>query len=511
VSENGSVDTVDTATETEELLRHPISHQERSAYRPADFNECVDRISSYFDEFAQSAESWRLKNRGYHSEIERLYRYHVPEGSSVLEVGCGTGELLASLKPSRGLGIDLSEKMIAQAREKFPKYTFVHSAFEAHEVTNQKFDYIVISDTLSFVYDILALFKALKPYCHSRTRIIINIHSRLWQPVLSFAEVLGLKYRKPVLNWVTTEDVTNLLDLAGFETISTDSRMLLPARIPLLSRFLNSAISPFFPFKFLCLTNWVVARLPADPIKSDAALKPTVTIVCPCRNEAGNIPRIVERLPLLGSHTELIFVEGHSKDDTLAACHKAKADNPHLDISVYQQTGKGKKDAVWLGFQHAKGDILMILDADITVTPEELPAFYEAIASGRAEFVNGCRLVYPMEGKAMRFLNLLANKFFSFTFSALISQNVKDTLCGTKVMLKSDYLRLVAGQSYFGEFDPFGDFDLLFGAAKLSLKIVDLPIRYRARTYGETQISRFRHGWMLLKMCAYGLLRLRMR
>jgi len=234
-------------------------------------------------------------------------------------------------------------------------------------------------------------------------------------------------------------------------------------------------------------------------------------VICPCRNEAGNIAQIVERLPRLGSHTELILVEGNSKDDTYSACLQAKAAHPEMDITVLQQTGKGKKDAVWLGFARAKGDILMILDADISVAPEDLSAFYEALANGSAEFVNGSRLVYPMEDKAMRFLNLLGNKFFSLAFSYLIGQHVKDTLCGTKVLLRRDYERLERARAYFGDFDPFGDFDLLFGAAKLGLKIVDLPVRYHERVYGETQISRFKHGWMLLKMCGVGLVRLKMR
>jgi SAM-dependent methyltransferase len=478
----------------------------------AGLDECVKQLALYFDAYALSIDAKRKFTGGYHSEIQRLYRYYIPEGASVLEIGCGTGELLAALRPSRGVGVDLSAEMVRIASERHPHCQFKHSAFESlsPDVCGGAFDYIVISDTLAFVYDILAFFKALKPYCHARTRIILNTHSRLWQPLLSLTEMLKLKHKQPVINWVTVEDTANLFNLAGFEVISRDTRMLMPARIPLVARFLNSVCAPFFPFRPFCLTNWMVARLPQAPA-AEKGERPSVSIVVPCRNEAGNIPQVLSRLPDLGAKTELILVEGHSKDGTLEACEKLKTDNPQFDISVYQQTGKGKKDAVWLGFDKAKGDVLIILDADLTVQPEDLPAFYEAIASGRVEFVNGCRLVYPMEGQAMRFLNLVANKFFSLAFSSLIGQNVKDTLCGTKVLLRSDYERLKAGRAYFGDFDPFGDFDLLFGSAKLSLKIADLPIRYRARVYGETQISRFRHGWMLLKMCGVGLIRLRMR
>jgi len=502
-----------------------ISQLERAQYRPTGLDECLDTVRVYFDSFAEQRDAWRNRNLGYHRELEHIYSYYIPKNSSVLEVGCATGDLLASLDPSRGVGLDLSPKMVEHARIKFPKLRFENTALEKWDAAGEMFDYIVLSDVLGFVFDILAFLKALRPLCHPRTRIVFNTHSRLWQPALSLAETLGLKYRQPVLNWVATEDVTNLLNLAGFDVIGTDSRMLMPKRIPLLSRFANSWLAPFSPFKHLCLTNVILARLPQAPLerrqnerrKRDSgaeiysANELTVSVICPCRNEAGNIPHIVRRLPKFGKAVELIFVEGNSKDDTYAACLQAKDDNPSLDISVYKQPGKGKKDAVWLGFAKAKYDVLMILDADISVPPEDLTAFYDALASGRAEFANGSRLVYPMENKAMRFLNLIANKFFSMAFSYLLGQNVKDTLCGTKVLLKKDFEKLLAGSAYFGEFDPFGDFDLLFGASKLGLKIVDVPIRYRERIYGETQISRFRHGWMLLKMCFVGLRRLKMR
>lgn len=491
-----------------------ISRAERAAYRPSSQNDCVSHLRTYFDAFADVRESWRYRNRGYHDEVLRTCRYHVPAGATVLEIGCGTGDLLAGLTPSRGLGIDLSPRMIERASAKHQGLDFRCAAAETFSDDVGTFDYIILSDLLAFSYDILALFESLKRFCHPRTRLIINTHSRLWQPILSLAEMMGLKYRHPVMNWVTREDVATFLSLSGFEPVQQYANLLCPLRIPLLSRFLNRMLSPLAPFTWFGLVNWVVARYPMPPLAATAdtaAPEPSVTVVCPCRNEAGNIPEIVRRLPAMGSSMELIFVEGHSSDNTYEACLSAREANPDRDISVCRQTGRGKKDAVWLGFGKAKGDVLMILDADMTVPPEDLPAFYAALAKGRVEFVNGSRLVYSMEGEAMRPLNLIGNKFFSKAFSFLLGQSIKDTLCGTKVLLKSDFKRLLDNQPYFGNFDPFGDFDLIFGAAKLGLKICDLPIRYRQRAYGTTQISRFQHGWMLLKMCAVGLFRLKLR
>jgi SAM-dependent methyltransferase len=491
-----------------------LSHRQRSIYRPESLDDCLAHLQKYFDTFAGVRDSWRRRNAGYHLELIRYYRYHVQTQGTILEMGCGTGDLLAALEPACGVGVDMSPAMIERAKAKHPSLRFICGAAETTDLNGQTFDYIILSDLLGYIYDISALFRRLRLYCHARTRIIVNTYSHLWQPVLSLAEMCGLKYRQPVINWVTREDVANMGELAGFEVVQSYATTLLPKRPPLLAEFCNRILAPFAPFRWFCLINWIVLRLPMHPLQTSATdnpKEPTVSVICPCRNEAGNIPKIAERLPRMGSHTELIYVEGHSQDATLDACRQTKNSHPELDISVHQQTGTGKKDAVWLGYAKAKGDIVMILDADMTVPPEDLVAFYEALMSGRAEFVNGSRLVYPMEGQAMRFLNLLGNKFFSLCFSFIIGQPIKDTLCGTKVLLRSDVQRLIAGQSYFGQFDPFGDFDLIFGAAKLGLKIMDLPIRYRDRTYGSTQISRFSHGWLLLKMAGFGLLRMKMK
>jgi glycosyltransferase involved in cell wall biosynthesis len=205
---------------------------------------------------------------------------------------------------------------------------------------------------------------------------------------------------------------------------------------------------------------------------------------------------------MMGAHTELIFVEGHSKDNTLEMCRKVAAESPDKDITVYQQQGRGKGDAVRLGFAKAKGDILMILDADVSVQPEDLTQFYDALETGKGDFVNGCRLVYAMDPKAMRFLNVMGNRFFALLLSKLMGQPIKDSLCGTKVMWRKKYEELARNRSYFGVLDPFGDFDLLYGSAKLGLKIVEVPVRYRQRIYGTTNISRFSDGWLLLRMSA---------
>lgn len=489
-------------------------------FRPTDLAACNEHVRAFFDAYAAEREKWRRRNLGYHLELERQYKFVIPRGSRVLEVGCGTGDLLAALEPAFGMGVDLAPNMIETAQqnhassnlrfvassiEEFCAAEALHAQRRSPKECGGTFDYIILSDVLGYFYDIAAVFEALKAVCHPRTRLVLNFHSRLWSPAFALAHALGLKKELPRLSWVTPDDVEGLLNLRGLEVVRRYTRVLLPKRIPLLSRFCNRFLAPLWPFRHFCVSNFVVARMPVAPFHEP----PVVSVICPCRNEAGNIAKIAARLPQLGAQTELIFVEGHSTDDTHAQCLKARDTHPELDIRVLKQPGKGKGDAVRTGFAAAQGAVLMILDADLTVTPEDLPRFYDALASGRVEFVNGSRLVYPMEGRAMRFLNLCANKFFGMAFTFLIEQRIKDSLCGTKVLLKSDYVKLQQGRAYFGDFDPFGDFDLLFGAAKLNLKIQDLPIRYRDRTYGETNISRFRHGWLLLRMCVYAFRRIK--
>jgi glycosyltransferase involved in cell wall biosynthesis len=326
----------------------------------------------------------------------------------------------------------------------------------------------------------------------------------VWRPVLALAEKLRLKPGKPIRNWVSPEDVRNLLELGGLEQVTLERRILMPKRIPLLGGLLNGVVANIWPFNHLCLTWWIVARPVPTPL-GDLS----VSVVCPCRNEEGHVPDLARRLPSVGAATEIVFVEGNSTDGTRSAIEREIQLHPERAIRLVDQPGRGKGDAVRAGFAAARNDVLMILDGDLSVSPEDLPKFYRALVEGRGELINGSRLVYDVEPGAMRFLNMLGNKVFSRVFKAITGQHVKDTLCGTKVLRRHDYERIAAGRSYFGEFDPFGDFDLLFGAARLGLRIVDLPVRYQPRVYGETNISRWRHGLLLLNMTVFALWKFR--
>jgi len=466
------------------------------------------QIQQQAEKLADSRDQWIKKNRYFYKNDHAYMQFLVGDGKRVLELGCGTGQLLNALNPSYGVGVDLSENMVSTAEQSYPDLDFIQGDLEDPSLISSlpgPFDTIILSDTIGFLDDCEEAFAGLHTLCTPETRLIISYYSWRWQPILTLGEKIGLKMPSVEMNWLSTEDTMGFLALADFEPVKREWRQLIPRSLFGVGSFINRFIGTLPLVRRLSLRNYLVAR----PVRSIGLDNPSTTLLIPCRNEKGNIENAVKRLPQFCDDLEILYVEGNSQDDTLGEIHRVIEGYPERDIKVLVQDGKGKGDAVRKGFDHARGDILMILDADLTVPPEDIPKFYRAIASGKGEYINGSRLVYPMDDQAMRFLNFWANRTFSVLFTWLLNQRFTDTLCGTKVLTKKNYDKIVANRTYFGEFDPFGDFDLIFGATKLNLKVVEVPIRYAAREYGETQISRFRHGWLLLKMVLFAYKKLK--
>jgi len=460
----------------------------------------------HWNRAARITDRWSGWGGAYHRRLQQAYRASVPPGQRILELGCGLGDLLAALEPELGVGVDISEEMLVRAAQRHPHLRFVNADVHDLRGIDGPFDVVILSDLVNELWDVQAVLEQLEPLMTSRTRILFNLFSRLWQLPLGLARRLRLARPALSQNWLTVEDLHNLLRLTDLEAIRTWQECLLPLPVPLLAPLANRFLVRLWPFRLFALSNFVVAR-PA-PTRSNQP-EPLVSVVVPARNEEGNVEQIFLRTPEMGRGTELVFVEGHSSDGTFAAIEREIARHPNRRAKLLRQPGVGKGDAVRQGFAAATGEVLMILDADLTVPPEDLPRFYDALREGKGELINGVRLVYPMEAEAMRFINLLGNKFFSLAFSWLLGQPIKDTLCGTKVVLRADYDRIAANRAYFGDFDPFGDFDLIFGAAKLNLRLADMPIRYRQRSYGETNIQRWKHGWLLLRMVLFAARRIK--
>ncbi|HQS83470.1 MAG: glycosyl transferase [Alphaproteobacteria bacterium 16-39-46] len=440
----------------------------------------------------------KKRNKFFHEQDRYYHGFLVPKGLKILDLGSGNGDLLASLFPSLGVGIDLSADLVAYSKKKHPSLTFFEADVEENLsfLKDQVFDVVLLSDTIGFLNDIQNTLEALHRFCIPETRIIISYYSKYWEPILKAAEFLRLKKPTIAQNYLVTADIEHLLNLSGFDVIKKEYRQLIPQKFLGLGFFINKYIGTIPGLRRLCVRTYLVAR----PKPQKMTTLPSVSVIIPCRNERGNIEPALLRLPKFAKAMEIIFVEGHSKDKSWEEIKRVQKHHKEWTIKAYQQTGKGKGDAMRLGFEKASGDILMILDGDLTTPPEDMPKFYKALVQGDGEFINGTRLIYPMENQAMQFLNFLANKIFSWIFTYLLAQRFTDTLCGTKVLWARDYKKIIKNRTYFGDFDPFGDFDLIFGASKLNLKVVEIPVRYRARDYGSTQISRFTHGWLLLRM-----------
>lgn len=501
--------TFDAETATPTTKRRPVTVVPSAPCPVARSLDCRRWQEAVVHHYQKRSLPVRNRPRYFQRRIIDRLRTMVLPGSRVLDIGCGPGDLLAGLDPSVGVGIDLDPRIVERARKRFPNLRFLHRAAEDLHSIGDTFDYVIISHVLGEIYDLQSIFRAIHTVSHSRTRLIVVHYNRLWQPVLFFAEALGLKHPDPAQsNWIPSDELMNLLRLCEFEPVRRFGMTPLPVSIPGVSEAVNRFVGNLPLVQHLGL-NYVVVARPCRPAQP-AAKPPAVSVVIPARNEAGHVRSLLQRIPSIAPRQQIIFVEGGSEDDTWETIQKAAVEyrGPH-EVLCLRQPGRGKADAVRTGFEAATGDILMILDADISVPPEELPAFYRALVNNHGELINGSRMVYPMDRRAMRFLNLLGNRVFGHLFTFLLSQRFRDTLCGTKALSRVNYEQIARGRAYFGDFDPFGDFDLLFGAARLNLKIVDVPVHYKARTYGETNISRFRHGLLLFRMCAVAAAKLR--
>ncbi len=465
------------------------------------------RVQAFYDDLGDRRERWIERSRYYYDALQHLLRTIVPPRARVLELGCGSGEHLAGLDPALGVGVDISSAMLDIARRKYPHLELHHQAAEelslpAHEVHAGAggFDFVVMVNVVGELADVLAAFKRLRPLMRHDTRLVIFYYNHLWEPLVGPAAQLGLKLDNPTQNWLSMEDLRGFLRLAGLEVVKTGVRMPCPKYVPGVAELLNGVVGRLPLLQQLGFVRFLVAR--PDTALPKPQSQYSCTVVVPCKNEEDNVPTIPERVPRMGSFTEIVFVNDASTDATAARVHDAIARLPDRPIKLVDGPGRGKGAAVRAGLEQATGDIFMILDADMTVMPEDLPSFFEAITENKGELINGTRMVYPLGGNAMRAANIIGNKLFALLFSFLIEQRVTDTLCGTKVVKREDYAKILAAREYFGDIDRWGDYDWIFGAAKGHLKIVELPIHYVERVAGVTKMTnRLRNAWIMLRMC----------
>ena len=486
------------------IVTAPIGAPSRHNWGPRALDEIREARRAFQDATAPRRERWIRSNKYFYDGLKRLLQFIVEPGKRVLAVRCQTGHLLASVKPSYGVGVDIGEVILSLAREQHPDLNFVQADPEKLSL-GETFDYILFDYVFDTV-DILRALEAVREHCTSDTRLIIFNYNQLWEPILELASKVGLRSKLIEPNWVSENDIRGFLKLAGFRPVRVHRRFLFPKWIPLFSWFLNNVVARLPGLRRLCLMQIMVARPLSAPVREDDA---TVSVIVPCRNERGNVEAAVERIPEMGKYTEILFCDDKSTDGTPDEVRRMQRHHPDKNIRLIEGPGIGKAENVWTGFRAARGDVLMILDADLTVMPEELPMFLRALASRQGDFVNGSRLIYPMQQNAMRFANMVGNKLFGLLFSFLLDQRIKDTLCGTKVLWRKDWLRLEKNLGSWGINDLWGDYELLFGASKLHLEIVEVPVHYQERIHGVTKMTKvFRNGLRMLRICWYAWRRL---
>jgi len=484
----------------------------QEVWGPVALEQRRERARQHLAAIALRRESWIKRNRYYYELLTRLLRFLVEPNKKVLLVGCGPAYHLAAVTPKEGKGIDISPEMVDIARQRNPCFEFAVAFPDKEEFRRvfepgEKFDYILFNN-IGDTVDVLQALRNLRPLCLRHTRLLVETYNHLWEPLVAFAEWAGMKVPRTEQNWLSMTDIRNLMKLAGFEALETHRIVILPKYVPLLSAFFNRFCARLPLLKRLCMTQVVIGRLLPSHVPKEEL---SVSVIVPCRNEKGNVEDAAQRILQLGRLTEIIFCDDQSTDGTAEEVLRVQSLYPDKDIRLERGPGVCKSRNVWTGFDTATGDILMILDADLTTIPEELPYFMDVIASGQGEFINGSRLVYPVPKGAMTTANMLGNKFFSVAFTYLLGQRVKDTLCGTKVLWRSDWERIKPMLGSWGIEDRWGDYELLFGAAKLNLKILDLPVHYQERIYGSTKMTRvFRNGLVMLKMCWHGFLKLKL-
>jgi SAM-dependent methyltransferase len=476
----------------------------------------LDEARAFYDALGDGRERWVARSRYYYDGLQHLLGLLVQPGRRVLDVGCGNGDLLAGLRPRHGVGVDLSGAMLDLAGRKHPQLELVHQAAEElalpeHVVDGEHggFDYVTMVNVVGELADVLVAFKRLRPLVRHDTRLVVVCYNHLWEPLVRPAVRLGLKLDNPTQNWLSLDRLRAVLALADFEVLRRGTRMPCPKNVPGIAEVLNGVIGRLPVLDRLGFVNFLVAR----PVRSlpRRRVSYSCSVIVPCKNEEDNVGAIPERVPSMGQFTEIVFVDDASTNRTAERVRALQPARPDQRLQLVDGPGRGKGATVRAGYAVATGDVLMILDADMTVLPEELPAFFDAITENHGEFINGTRMVYPLADEAMRAANLVGNKLFALAFTFLLGQRITDTLCGTKAVFRERWHDLVAAREHFGDVDRWGDFDWLFGAATTSLKIVEVPVHYVERTAGTTKMTkRFQNGLIMLRMCWIALRRLRM-
>lgn len=466
--------------------------------------EDICKNSSFSKKFfsyqvSKKMDFWREKNWYFHNALKNIFKEFVTEDASVLQIGYGLGDVLAGLFPNKAVSFDEDKNLAELSRRRYSNFKFIVGNLNEIDLKG-KFDYIIMPNSVEHFTDIQTVLEKVRTNLADEGRLIMTLTNPKWQYVYDLLEKWGLKRPEEPKNWLKMRNLENIAELAGFEVSDSGFRLLIPTHIPILSNFINYRIKGKNTIASLAVEQFIVVKKSLEKKNKNYSC----TVLIPCYNEEGNIAEAIARTPNFCKNLEILIVDDGSRDKTATIVRKVMKKDKRVKLISYKPN-QGKGHAVRTGFDNAKGEIIMILDADMTVPPEELGRFYNVLASGQALFANGTRLIYPMEDQAMRSFNLLGNVGFSYAFSYILGQRVTDTLCGTKALFKKDYKKIkMTGEGW-------GDFDLLFGASENNLKIKEVPVHYKKRVAGESKMKGLKHGFVMLKMVGKGFVRLKLK
>ena len=453
------------------------------------------KIVVYYNEVSDKFDFYERFNAYFYRYRRKILRRIIPPHKKILDIGCGGGDNLANLTPSRGLGLDISSHMVHLAKSRHPELEFICKDIDTYSPEEGDWEYLLAINLLLEVPDINLTLNRIHHIMSEETRLVILNHSANWEFLFRIYTFFQKWNKRINQNWLNRRDYENLFNNCGFQVIKKTKALLVPINIPILSNIINWLFHqiPFIRRFGLLDIYTLKKRIPRERLPDFS-----VSVIVPCKNESENIPAIIPRMPGMGRFTEIVFVDDLSTDDTHKCMQEQKEKFPDVPVKIVDGSGLGKGAACRKGFEAATGDILMILDADLTVPPEVLPDFFEIIQAGHAEFVNGSRQVYQLEEDSMRMANCIGNGFFAYLFSFLMGFRVNDTLCGTKVFFRKHYPLILESREFFATNDVWGDFDLLFAASRHNLMYTEHPVHYFPRTYGETKMGRRLHNAQIM-------------
>ncbi len=361
---------------------------------------------------------------------------------------------------------------------------------------NKKYKTIILTDLFEVSTDILELLSMVNKLLGKDGIIVICSINQKWNRILNLFERLNLKDGNQKRLFINSTIVLNIAKVTGLEFVTQRNKQIFPFRMLGLGSLINNILEIlFFPFSF----GIRIYSILNQQEKFNEEKKYSKSIIIPAKNEEKNLKPLLNQIPELEEDHEIILAIGDSEDKTYEVAKEIKeARCWPFEVKVIKQTGKGKANAVWEAVEEASKEVIIILDADISVNPETIVQFNSVIDTGKASFVNGTRLIYGMESGAMRIVNNLGNRIFQYIVSIIIGQKITDSLCGTKVFFRKDFNKIKLWKELVQMKDPFGDFDMIFTAGYFGLKILEIPVRYQARVYGVTQIKRFRDGYKLI-------------